>query len=151
MPTFQSESEDNESWSVDDGSMGFDIEEVAETEQQKEENVGVEVEDDEVASKKSGSNGNMWSQASGNGRKNAQAMSDSAFQIQKVTEGVSSVGDKGVARQTRKMEKSTNKSAGKKRGPKEGSETKQPGGPNVQECSPSCVASFNLGLGQKSV
>ncbi|GLT88110.1 hypothetical protein SLE2022_061490 [Rubroshorea leprosula] len=146
MPTFQSDSEDHESWSVDDGNEGFDTEVAAETEQEKEENDGLEVEDDDVANKSDESNGNFGPQASEEVTKAAEAMSESAIQIQKEVERVNSAGDKGVARQIWK----TDKAAGKNSGSLERHGMKQIGGPNLHEGSPSYAASFNLGLAQKT-
>ncbi|GKV34367.1 hypothetical protein SLEP1_g42744 [Rubroshorea leprosula] len=105
MPTFQSDSEDHESWLVDDGNEGFATEEATETEQEKEENDGLEVEDDDVANKSDESNGNFDPQAWEEVTKAAEAMLERAIQIQKEVERVNSVRDKGVARQIWKTDK----------------------------------------------
>ncbi|GLT99902.1 hypothetical protein SLE2022_173060 [Rubroshorea leprosula] len=78
-------------------------------------------------------------------------MSDNAFQFQKAIKGVNSAGDKWEARQTWKTEMVAGKYAGKISGPKERNGTKQIGGPNMQEGSPSYATSSNMGLAQKTI
>ncbi|GLT26478.1 hypothetical protein SLA2020_015400 [Shorea laevis] len=166
MPNFQSDSKEHESWSVDDGNEGFHTEEAAETEQEKAENDGMEIEDDDMANKRFESNGNFGSQASEDVMKTAEAMSVSAIQFQKKTEGVNSAKDKWEAQQSWKAEMAADRCAGmifgpKERsgtkqvrmifGPKERSGTKQVGGPIMQEGSPSYAASSNIGLVQKLI
>ncbi|GKV49720.1 hypothetical protein SLEP1_g56454 [Rubroshorea leprosula] len=149
MPTFQSDSKDHESWSVDAGNEGFDSEEAAETEQEKEDNDGLEVEDDVVANNSVESNGNFDPQALEEGTKAAEAMSVTSIQIQKEDERVNSAGDKGVAWQIGKMDTVASKYDGKNAGSLERHGMKQMGRPNSHEGSPSYAASYHLGLAQE--
>ncbi|GKV11753.1 hypothetical protein SLEP1_g22977 [Rubroshorea leprosula] len=150
MPTFQSDSEEHESWSVDDGNEGFDTKEAAETEKKKEVRDGLEVEDDDVANKCDEPNSNCGPQASEEVMKDAETMSKSVIQIQNEIERVNSAGDKREARQIRKTEMAAGNYVGKTVGPKERNGMKQIGGLNLQEGSPSYAASFNMGLVQKT-
>ncbi|GLU04826.1 hypothetical protein SLE2022_219560 [Rubroshorea leprosula] len=76
-------------------------------------------------------------------------MSVTSIQIQNEDERGNSAGDKGVARQIGKKDKAAGKYAGENSGPLERHGTKQMGGPNSHEGSPSYAASHNLGLAQE--
>ncbi|GKV45171.1 hypothetical protein SLEP1_g52281 [Rubroshorea leprosula] len=131
MPTFQSESEDYESWSLGSENEGFDFGNMAEMEQEKERTEEAEKEDDEVA----------------------HTVADSLEQVQILNYGKTKaagelrsqqvVNDENSARPG-EMEKSNlgqmkilNRSHKRK--------------PNPQGASPSNVESTNVGLGHKTL
>ncbi|GKV46541.1 hypothetical protein SLEP1_g53515 [Rubroshorea leprosula] len=143
MPTFQSESENEESWSLESDKEDSDLEKIAEMEQEFMGDDKLAEEDDEVAYSNGHSDGKFLSHDVQVKKGRIEAGAGSLVQVQNSNEDYHSAAEKGTWQQQEKL-----KGAVEKLGFKENHRRRLKGKPKSHGSSPSFEESTNEGLGQ---
>ncbi|GKV32816.1 hypothetical protein SLEP1_g41389 [Rubroshorea leprosula] len=143
MPTFQSESENEESWSLDSDRDVSDLEKIAEWEQEKKRDVAPEEEDDEVAYSKGEIDGKYLTQDLQVKKGLIEVVAESSVRVQNSNEDFISAAEKRAVQKQGNLEIVVGKV-----GCNEKHRRRLKCKPKSQGSSPSYVVSSNEGMGQ---
>ncbi|GKV31918.1 hypothetical protein SLEP1_g40572 [Rubroshorea leprosula] len=153
IPTFQSDSDEHESCSVDNEKEEHDLEEALEEEHDKARDGSTELEDVDMDNYSKESNNRLLLKAIQTEEKSTEAVLDSLEQFQVQIDVENKGGVERVARELGYFEVSqdVDEVNGKKLGPNEQEETRQSEEPNKKDESPQYEESTNMGLIDKRI